>query len=143
MRLLSDLEAENTRQKLASLEEEYEAAKGRDMGSPAAKELALFSLRRMINQMKEELIRYECDIHKERPVTDEQLLERIDVHSTVMAGKPVIKGTRVPVEYIVRRLAHGTTEEVLLEEYRGLIEADIHACLLFAGQALEKAELSV
>ena len=62
MRLTSHVEAQNTRRKLAVLEAQYETAKGRDMGNAAAKELSLFSLRRMINQLKEELIRFECDV---------------------------------------------------------------------------------
>jgi hypothetical protein len=70
MKLKSAAEAANTRAKLAMLEAHYESAKTRDMGNPEANEAVLFSLRRMINQMKEEIIRYECDvkagrIHKE------------------------------------------------------------------------------
>lgn len=64
MRLKSAAEAANTRLKLATLEAHYESAKERDMGNPDAKELVLASLRRMINQLKEELIRYEIDVQK-------------------------------------------------------------------------------
>lgn len=66
MRLKSATEAANTRAKLAMLESHYEAAKTRDMGNPTAKESVLFSLRRMINQLKEEIIRYECDVKSGR-----------------------------------------------------------------------------
>jgi hypothetical protein len=62
MRLRNALEAKTTRWKLGLLEEQYKAARERDIGNPTAKELTLFSLRRMINQMKEELICYECDV---------------------------------------------------------------------------------
>ena len=68
---------------------------------------------------------------------DEQLLKRITVDSKVMVGKPVIAGTRLTVEYILNLLAHGTTEAEILEEYKGLTQEDIQACLLFATKALE------
>ncbi len=54
-----------------------------------------------------------------------------------MLGKPVIKGTRLTVEYILNLLAHGATITEILEEYEGLVEADIRACLLFASQSFE------
>lgn len=68
---------------------------------------------------------------------DEQLLERITLDPEVMVGKPVIKGTRLTVEYILNLLAHGTTVAEILEEYEGLTQEDIQACLLFATKALE------
>ena len=68
---------------------------------------------------------------------DTQLLERITVNPAVMIGKPIIKGTRLTVEYIVRLLAHGATKEEILDEYDGLTAEDIYACLLFAAKALE------
>lgn len=68
---------------------------------------------------------------------DDQLLERITLDPKVMTGKPVIKGTRLTVEYIVNLLAHGSTQAEILEEYKGLTKQDIQACLLFATKALE------
>jgi uncharacterized protein (DUF433 family) len=68
---------------------------------------------------------------------DQQLLERITLNSKVMAGKPVIKGTRLTVEYILGLLAHGATVAEILEEYPGLTQDDIQACLLFATKSLE------
>jgi hypothetical protein len=59
MTLKSAAEAANTRAKLARLERHYEEAKTRDMGNADAKEAVLGSLRRMINQLKEELSIYE------------------------------------------------------------------------------------
>ena len=56
-----------------------------------------------------------------------------------MAGKPVIRGTRFTVEYILNLLAHGATMTEILEEYEGLVEADIRSCLLFASSSLERA----
>ncbi len=67
---------------------------------------------------------------------DQQLLERITLNLRVMAGKPVIRSTRLTVEYILGLLAHGTTVEEILEEYEGLTREDIQACLLFATKSL-------
>jgi len=67
----------------------------------------------------------------------EQLLERITLNPKVMVGKPVIRGTRLTVEYILNLLAHGATFEEIMQEYDGLTQEDIRACLLFAAQSLE------
>lgn len=68
---------------------------------------------------------------------NQQLLSRIVTNSEVMLGKPVIKGTRLTVEYILNLLAQGASIAEILEEYDGLEEADIRACLLFASQSLK------
>lgn len=65
-------------------------------------------------------------------MTDDQLLARITLNPKVMVGKPVIKGTRLTVEYVLGLLAHGTTFAEILEEYEGLTQEDIQSCLLFA-----------
>jgi uncharacterized protein (DUF433 family) len=70
-------------------------------------------------------------------MSNQQLLSRITTNSEVMVGKPVIKGTRLTVEYILNLLAQGASVAEILEEYAGLEEADIRACLLFAAQSLE------
>ena len=70
-------------------------------------------------------------------MTDQQLLERIAVNPKGMTGKPVIRGTRLTVEFILNLLAHGATAEEALEEYDGLTPEDIQACLLFASRSLE------
>lgn len=67
---------------------------------------------------------------------DQPLLERIALDPEVMTGKPVIKGTRLTVEYVLNVLAHGTTEEEILEEYSGLTREGICACLLFGARSL-------
>lgn len=64
-------------------------------------------------------------------------MERIAIDPRVMVGKPVIRGTRLTVEYILNLLASGLTIEEILEEYHGLEKDDILACLLFASKALE------
>ncbi|HUT71791.1 MAG TPA: DUF433 domain-containing protein [Desulfatiglandales bacterium] len=68
---------------------------------------------------------------------DQQLLERIILDPKVMVGKPVIRGTRLTVDFILNLLAHGATEKEILEEYKGLAEEDIRACFLFATKALK------
>lgn len=70
-------------------------------------------------------------------MTDQELLSRITTNPKVMVGKPVIRGTRLTVEYILNLLAHGATVAEILEEYEGIVEADIRACLLFASRSLE------
>lgn len=69
-------------------------------------------------------------------MNDQQLLTRITCDPDVMVGKPVIKGTRLTVEYILNHLAHGSTPADILAEYEGLAAEDIQACLLFASYAL-------
>lgn len=72
-------------------------------------------------------------------MTDPQLLERIHLDPRVMVGKPVIRGTRLTVEYILNLLAHGATTEEVLAEYEHLSPEDIQACLLFAMKSLESS----
>ena len=70
-------------------------------------------------------------------MTEKQMLERIIINPKVMVGKPVIKGTRLTVEYILGLLAQGSTVDEILQEYNGLTLEDIQACLLFATKTLE------
>jgi uncharacterized protein (DUF433 family) len=70
-------------------------------------------------------------------MSDKQLLERIAVNPHVMSGKPVIKGTRLTVSFILGLLAHGASVNDILAEYAGLTVEDIQGCLLFARGALE------
>jgi len=71
----------------------------------------------------------------------EELLQRIEVNPKVMVGKPVIKGTRIPVELILRLLAQGITVEELLEDYPHLTREDIQAALLYAAGVLADEEV--
>jgi uncharacterized protein (DUF433 family) len=73
-------------------------------------------------------------------MNDQELLERITLNPKVLAGKPVIKGTRLSVEFILNLLAHGATAGEILEEYQGLKQEDISACLLFAGESLSRTD---
>ncbi len=70
-------------------------------------------------------------------MTDQQLLERIVLNPAVMSGKPVIKGTRLTVEYMLNLLAHDAKVDEILDEYEGLTQEDIQACILFASRSLE------
>lgn len=58
--------------------------------------------------------------------------ERIAVDPAVMGGKPVIKGTRIPVEKILRELGNGLTYDAIVAEYPKLKLADIQAVQAFA-----------
>jgi uncharacterized protein (DUF433 family) len=71
---------------------------------------------------------------------DAQLLDRIVLNPKVMVGKPVIRGTRLTVDFILNLLAHGATEKEILDEYRGLTQDDIRACFLFATKSLKETE---
>jgi uncharacterized protein (DUF433 family) len=69
-------------------------------------------------------------------MTDQQLLERVVLNPEVMTGKPVIRGTRLTVDYVLNLLAHGSTTAAILDEYQGLTAEDVQACLLFATKSL-------
>ncbi len=73
-------------------------------------------------------------------MSENELLARIAINPKVVLGKPVIKGTRLTVEYVLNLLAHGTTFEEILQEYEGLTVEDIQACLLFATRSLESTD---
>ena len=72
---------------------------------------------------------------------DELLWQRIRIDPKVMAGKPVIRGTRIPVELIVRMLAQGIPEEDILREYPRLQPEDIRAALAYAAYALANEDI--
>jgi uncharacterized protein (DUF433 family) len=69
-------------------------------------------------------------------MSNEELLERITCDPNVVVGKPIIRGTRLTVEFILNLMAHGSTVPEILDEYAGLTQEDIQACLLFAAQSL-------
>ncbi|MCL4322088.1 MAG: DUF433 domain-containing protein [Deltaproteobacteria bacterium] len=56
-----------------------------------------------------------------------------------MRGKPVIKGTRLSVQFILNLLANGSTFEEIMQEYEGVTREDILACLLYASEALDNS----
>ena len=61
---------------------------------------------------------------------------RIEINPDVMLGKPVIRGTRLPVEVILRKLSEGASEADLLDAYPRLTHADIQAALTYAADTL-------
>jgi len=60
------------------------------------------------------------------------LPERIIVDAGILAGKPVVRGTRLAVEFILDLLAAGQSESEILENYPGLTREDVLACLAYA-----------
>ena len=62
---------------------------------------------------------------------------RIVVDPEILVGKPIIKGTRISVEFVVDLLARGWTTEQVLKEYDDLKPADIRACLAYASEMLK------
>jgi len=71
----------------------------------------------------------------------DELLTRIHVDPQIMVGKPVIRGTRLTVEYVLNVLAHGAPFEELMDEYPGVTRDDILACLLYASRTISATEV--
>lgn len=63
--------------------------------------------------------------------------ERITINTEVMLGKPVIRGSRLTVEFIIGLMAHGWTEKSIIENYPGIVKEDILACLNYAEEMLK------
>ena len=63
--------------------------------------------------------------------------ERITVDPNVLVGKPVVRGTRLAVEFIIELLGNGWSEQQILESYPGLVHEDVSACLKYAGEILK------
>jgi uncharacterized protein (DUF433 family) len=62
--------------------------------------------------------------------------ERIEINPKIMVGKPVIRGTRIPVELLLRKLGEGASEADLLDAYPHLSREDIRAAITYAANAL-------
>jgi uncharacterized protein (DUF433 family) len=69
------------------------------------------------------------------------LTERIEIDPEVMVGKPVIRGTRIPVELILRKLSEGASEADLLDAYPRLTGDDIRAAMRYAADRLAQEEV--
>ena len=67
--------------------------------------------------------------------------ERIEINSEIMGGKPVIRGTRVPVETVLRKLGAGMTVEAILADYPRLTREVIQAAQAFAADYLAGEDL--
>ena len=68
------------------------------------------------------------------------LLNRIEVNTKIMFGKPVIRGSRLTVELVLEKLANGYTEEQVIEAFPFLVKEDIRASLLYAAKVLSLEE---
>ena len=66
--------------------------------------------------------------------------DRIEINSKVMMGKPVIRGTRITVELILRKIGEGATQADLLDAYPGLTAEDIKAAVAYAADTLAHEE---
>jgi uncharacterized protein (DUF433 family) len=67
--------------------------------------------------------------------------DRIEINAKIMLGKPVIRGTRIPVELIVRKMAEGADEKAVLQAYPTLTSTDVHAALRYAADSLAHEEV--
>ncbi|RDD53681.1 MAG: DUF433 domain-containing protein [Candidatus Korarchaeota archaeon NZ13-K] len=72
----------------------------------------------------------------------DELLRRIVVDPRIMAGKPVIRGTRITVDTILELLASGMSPEEIAEDY-GISVEDVRAALLYAARVLGREEVLV
>jgi len=72
-------------------------------------------------------------MRQEAPVTAH---ERIEINPEIMGGKPVIRGTRVPVEIVLRKLGAGMTPEAIMADHPRLTPEDIRAAQAFAADYL-------
>ena len=69
--------------------------------------------------------------------------DRIVVDPKILVGKPVIKGTRIAVEFVMDLLGRGWSKEQILEEYDHLTAEDIQACLAYASDVLKSERVYV
>ena len=71
----------------------------------------------------------------------EEFMDRIVIDQEILSGKPVIKGTRIPVYLIIEFLGNGLTEKEVLEQYPSLTQEDVKAALLYASKCIEGEEI--
>jgi uncharacterized protein (DUF433 family) len=67
--------------------------------------------------------------------------ERIDIDPAIMMGKPVIRGTRITVELILRKLAEGASEDELLNDYPHITSGDIRAAMAYGAASVAHEEV--
>jgi len=72
---------------------------------------------------------------------DNDLLERITINPKVMVGKPVIRGTRIPVSLILKMLGQGISTEEILREYPRLEKVDVEAAITYAARVIEHEDV--
>ena len=71
------------------------------------------------------------------------IADRIEINPKVMMGKPVIRGTRITVELILRKISEGATEKGLVEAYPRLTREDIKAAIRYAADTLAHEEMVI
>lgn len=69
------------------------------------------------------------------------MTDRIIVDLSILAGKPVVRGTRLSVEFIIGLMADGWSETDILRNYPGLMREDIAACLAYARDVLKSEKV--
>ncbi|MBI2118810.1 MAG: DUF433 domain-containing protein [Elusimicrobia bacterium] len=74
-------------------------------------------------------------------MTQRNLLKRIEINPKIMLGKPVIKGTRIPVELILNKLSQRIEPDEILEDYPRLEMEDIQAAIAYAADSLSTEEV--
>lgn len=67
--------------------------------------------------------------------------ERIEINPAIMFGKPVIKGTRITVEHVLRKLAGGMTLQEIIADHPHLTPDDVYAAAAFAADYLAREEI--
>jgi uncharacterized protein (DUF433 family) len=67
--------------------------------------------------------------------------ERIVINPSILVGKPIIKGTRISVEFVIGLLGQGWSVEQVLAEYDHLKPEDIQACLSYASEVLSSEKI--
>ncbi|MDT8781754.1 MAG: DUF433 domain-containing protein [Candidatus Bathyarchaeota archaeon] len=73
--------------------------------------------------------------------TEEELLERIVVNPKIMGGKPIVKGTRITVEQVLKMLAQGLSVDEILKDYPYLSKDDVAAVLFYAAKVAGEEEI--
>lgn len=72
---------------------------------------------------------------------EKKYLKRIEINNAIMHGKPVIKGTRLPINIIVEKIAYGQSHEQILTQYPFIKQEDIRAALIYAAKVLKAEEV--
>lgn len=67
--------------------------------------------------------------------------EHIVIDPNILVGKPVIKGSRLAVDFVIELLANGWTESEILRNYPGITHEDITACLQYANNVLKSEKV--
>jgi len=73
--------------------------------------------------------------------TEEELLERIVVNPKIMGGKPIVKGTRITVEQVLKMLAQGLSVDEILKDYPHLSKDAVAAVLFYAAKVAGEEEI--